>query len=493
MYVRPAKFKSMRTEKDYIGEKQIPDNALYGIHAIRASENFPDNTRFHIEWFQAIGKVKEACYKTYQSFKKAVYSKYGTEKSPVKFNKDDIIEAMLEAANEVSQGMYFDHYLIPALSGGAGTSINMNVNEIITNAALRKLGYQPGDYHIIDPIEQANIYQSTNDVIPTSLKLALMLELGHLETAINTLRAHVEGLENTYRNDLRAGYAQMQQAVPSSYGKLFSTYSEALSRDWWRVSKCFERIKVVNLGGSAIGTSLAVPRFFVLEVVSTLQKLTGLPITRSENLPDATANLDNFVEVHAILKSHAVNLEKMLGDLRLLASDVVNNPELELPQKQPGSSIMPGKVNPVIPEYVIGSVHKIYSNDQLVSSLAGQGCLELNAYIPSIGHAMIDSIKLLTGANKTLAENLFDGLKVHSHRGMKKLLHSPAITTALGPYIGYNKAARLAKHMKEKGEDIYQANKALLIMDDKKLQTILKPGNLLKGGYSIKDLMDEND
>lgn len=483
----------MRIESDYLGEKHIPAEALYGIHALRASENFPDNTRFHLEWYKAVGKVKEACYKTYQNFKQAIATKVGLDRSPVMLMPDDIIEALIETGNEVGQGIYFDQFIVPAINGGAGTSINMNINEIISNAALRKLGHSPGTYTIIDPIEHANIYQSTNDVIPTSLKLAVIIELENLEAHINKLRDKVEGYETKHRNHLRAGYTQMQQAVPSSYGKLFSTYSEALSRDWWRVSKCFERIKVVNLGGSAIGTSLAVPRYYVMEVVPTLQKLTGLPVTRSENLPDATANVDSFVEVHAILKAHAVNVEKMVNDLRLLAADVLENPEVELPQQQVGSSIMPGKVNPVIPEYVISAVHKVYSNDQLISSLAGQGCLELNAYLPTLGHAMLDSLKLLIGIDKTLSDKLFHGLVIHPQRGMEKLLRSPAITTALSPYIGYNEAARLAKRMKEKGEDIYQANRALNVIDAEKLEKILKPGNLLKGGYSINDLMDEGN
>ncbi len=192
----------------------------------------------------------------------------------------------------------------------------------------------------------------------------------------------MEKLEKKYRNTLRIAYTQMQEAVPSTYGRLFSSYSDALSRDWWRVSKCLERIKVVNLGGSAIGTSIAVPKYFVAEVVSRLQQITGLPVTRGENLSDATSNLDPFVEVHGILKAHAVTLEKMANDLRLLASDIHGGHSLSIPKKQTGSSIMPGKVNPVIPEYVISCAHRVYSNDQLIAGLSAQGCLELNAYLP---------------------------------------------------------------------------------------------------------------
>ncbi len=265
-------------------------------------------------------------------------------------------------------------------------------------------------------------------------------------------------------------------------------FSEALSRDWWRVSKCFERIKVVNLGGGATGSGMAIPRYFIMEVVPFLQKLTNLPVTRSENLPDTTQNLDALVEVHAILKAHAVNLEKIASDIRLLSSGLNARSELSIPDSQPGSSIMPGKVNPVIPEYVIGVAHMVYSNDMLISSLSGQGSLDLNAYLPVIGHALLDSLKLLIGAGQTLRSNLLMDLKVHATDARDKLMNSVSITTALIPYIDYRNASRMADYMKEKGCDVIEANKALEVMPEEKLRGLLKPENLLGMGYSIKDL-----
>ena len=327
-------------------------------------------------------------------------------------------------------------------------------------------------------------------MIPTSLKIAAIRLLQELEESINQLRLAVEKTESNYRNVLRQGYTQMQAAVPSSYDKLFSTYNNALSRDWWRVSKCFERIKEVNLGGGAIGTGLSIPRFFIMEVVPNLQKLTGLPITRSENLSDATANQDGFVEVHAILKAHAVNLEKMVSDLRLLGSDLFQNREVHLPQKQVGSSIMPGKVNPVIPEFVISSTHKIYANDMMISNLSGQGCLDLNAYLPSIGHALLDSIKLLIASNKTLAENLYKELKIKSNPIEDSLLKNPSVATALSPYVGYHKAAKLAKEMKKYQISILEANEKLKIIDVQSLEKLIKPEELLKLGFIIGDTIN---
>ncbi len=478
----------MRTEKDYIGTLEVPDNALYGIHSLRAKNNFPDNTRFSLRWYKAMGYVKKACYLTYRDFKKAVAENYNINKLPIKFLDDKIIAELINAADNIIEGKFFEHFIVPAIQGGAGTSINMNINEIIANSALSALGEKPGNYKIIDPVEAANIYQSTNDTVPTALKVATMFALNELEEAINNLRFQIENLERKYRNVLRIGYTQMQEAVPSSFGKLFSSYNEALGRDWWRISKCFERIKLVNLGGSAIGTSVTVPRYFVMEVVQKLRQITDLPVTKSENLVDTTANLDAIVEVHGILKANAVNLEKIASDMRLLASDIAGSKEIELPQKQVGSSIMPSKVNPVIVEFVVSVAHKVYANDLIINQLSGQGVLELNANLPLIGHSLLESLELLIVANKTLKENLFDGVKVNAQVSEERLFRSPSITTALIPFIGYNKASELAKYMRKNKISIFEANNELQTIANQRLKEILRYDNLLKNGFSLNEL-----
>lgn len=476
-----------RVEKDTLGERKIPADALYGIHALRAKENFPGNMPFPIEWYKAVGLVKTACYNTYRNFRNAAAGKLGSN-LPFKFIDDELLDALISAAAEISEGDHSDQFIVPAMQGGAGTSINMNINEIITNLALVRTGHACGDYRYIDPTEHANIYQSTNDVIPSALTVAVMKLLEKLEEEVNVLRQKIEELEKKYRENLRPGYTQMQEAVPSSFGILFSTYNDALSRDWWRISKVSERIKQINLGGGAIGTGLSLPRFYIMEVVSNLRALAGLPLAHAENLPDATANLDKWVELHATLKAHAVNLEKMTGDLRLLASDIAVNKTINLPGRQVGSSIMPGKINPVIPEFVISSAHKVYSNDMLVSSLCAQGTLELNAYIPVIGVAIIESINLLISCCSTLTINLFSGLTINENNGYNALINSPSVTTALVPYIGYHKSAELAGIMKEKKLNIFEANSILKVTDEAKLNVILTPGNLLKLGFSLDDL-----
>lgn len=478
---------SFRKEKDFIGKLDVPEDALYGIHSLRAAENFPDISRFDHEWYRAIGIVKKACYQTCLSFKKAGLRNYPDSEFVRSMVSDEVLMALVTASDEVFLGEHFEAFIVPAVSGGAGTSINMNVNEIIANRALILMGQKPGSYDFIDPVEHANIFQSTNDVIPTALKVAAMYELEKLEHSINGLRFVIEEKEKQYRDVMRVGYTQMQAAVPSSFGLLFSNYSDALSRDWWRISKCFERIKVVNLGGSAIGTGMAVPRYFIMEVVQTLRNLTGLPVTRSENMSDTTSNLDALVEVHAVIKALAVNLEKISSDIRLLASDITNAGVI-IPQRQVGSSVMPGKVNPVIPEYVISVAHRVYSNDQTITSLSALGCLELNPYLPLIGDALLNSLRLLRGACDTARDNLFRDLTVETEKSHDRLLHNPAITTALVPSVGYNKASEIAKLMKKKGIDILEANSELKFIDDAKIRMLIAPRELLKLGFSIKEI-----
>lgn len=477
----------MRKEKDFLGEKQIPAAALYGIHSVRASENFPDNTDFPEAWYRAMGFVKKACYLTYQSFVAETRRQY-PERPPVDLIEDKIVDAMIKATEEIIEGKHYEQFIVPAISGGAGTSINMNINEIVANRSLQLCKKNPGDYAIIDPFAHANVFQSTNDTVPTALKVALMFELEHLEADINGLRQQLEQLENRHRNHLRIGYTQMQEAVPTSYGFLFSSYNDALSRDWWRVSKCFERLKVVNLGGGATGTGMAIPRYFIMHVVANLAQLTKLPVSRGENLPDTTSNLDNLVEVHAILKAYAVNLSKIASDLRMLSSDLHSRSGLHIPDRQVGSSIMPGKVNPVIPEFIISAAHRVYANDGIVSSLAAQGMLELNAYIPVIGNAMLESIRLLRSASFSMHHFLLDGLTIDETISQQTLFESPSITTALIPYTGYHKAAEMARLMKNEKIDIFEANKRLGIMKPEELLIRLRPESLLQQGYSIKDI-----
>lgn len=478
----------MRTEKDFLGDVSIPADALYGIHSQRARQNFANTQAFSIEWYKAMGMVKLACYRTVRKLLKAMQKEHPDLVENLKLPNEKVLGAMESAATEVSSGSHFENFIVPAVQGGAGTSINLNVNEIISNVALLGLGNKPGDYQFIDPIETANIYQSTNDVVPTALSLASMQLLNELEETVNGTRNAMEQLEIKYRSSLRLAYTQMQEAVPSTYGQLFGSYNEAFSRDWWRISKAFERIKLVNLGGGAIGTGISIPRFYIMEVVPVLKNLTRLAITQSEHMPDATSNMDKWVEVHAILKAHAVNMEKIASDLRLLASGLAESKELRIPDRQVGSSIMPGKVNPVIAEFIISSAHRIYANDQLITSLSAQGCLELNAYLPEIGSALLESLKLLISMNKSMKNQMLEGIEIDEEKSRTSLYRSPAVTTALSPFTGYHKAAELAKVMLKDGLDIFEANKKLGLLEPKQLEKIMEPDQLLKKGFTMSDI-----
>ena len=477
----------MRTERDFLGEVSVPADALYGIHSYRARNNFPASSPFSPHWYKACGTVKLACYRTMRKLLEAVNREYPGLRDQLRIPDIKVLGALESAASEVSSGSHFEHFIVPALQGGAGTSINMNINEIISNVALIKLGCKPGQYEQVDPIETANLFQSTNDIIPTGLTIATLRLLEELEEAINLSRARMEELEKRYRNSLRLGYTQMEEAVPSTFGHLFSTYNDALSRDWWRVSKAFERIKVVNLGGGATGTGMGIPRFYLMEVVPVLKNLCSLPVTQGENLADATANMDKWVEVHAILKAHAVNLEKIVSDLRLLSAGTGHR-DIRLPARQVGSSIMPGKVNPVIPEYIVSGVQSIYANDQLITSLSARGCLELNAYLPQIGSAMLDSLTILIAMNSALRKNLLEKLEVDEDRARERLYRSVAMSTALAPLLGYHRAGELSRIMKEEDCDIFEANRRSGILPVEKMKELMDPAKLLKKGFTMKDL-----
>jgi len=481
----------MRKETDFIGDIEIPETDLYGIQSMRAKENFPYASAFHPQWYQAMGTVKLAMFQCIEKFQHDAQKKYGNI-DRLNMIHQDVLFAMSLAATEISESAHYEYFIVPAVQGGAGTSINMNINEIIANRALQILKKMPGDYQFIHPIEHANRYQSTNDVVPTALRVAVMRMLNVLEDKINQLRFGLESKEKFYRDSPRTAYTQMQEAVPSSFGKLFSAYNDALSRDWWRISKCFERIKLVNLGGSATGTGLTVPRYIIMEAVRELQKITNLPVTRSENLNDATANLDAWVEIHGILKAHAVNLEKISSDLRLLASDINKDKNLKIPQKQIGSSIMPGKVNPVIPEYLISIAHKVYANDQLISGLSGQGVLDLNPYLPQIGDAMLESLSLLIAGNESMLKHLISGMQVDTEFSKQQLYLSPSIATALIPLVGYTNAGKLAEYMREYKTDIFAANANLKLLSDVKLSKVLQAENLMKLGFTVRDLLSSD-
>ena len=434
---------SHRIERDSLGEKPVPAVALYGIHTVRAVENFPlAGRRCDPELIHAYGDVKTAALTA-------------AEQLGDGSNSPAVIAALIRAAREVADGQLDDSIIVDALQGGAGTSLNMNVNEVIANRALQLLDKPLGDYDTVSPLDDVNRYQSTNDTYPTALKLAAIRRIRRLEAQLVRLQESFQSKEKEFAHIVKVGRTEMQDAVLTTLGREMGAYAEAINRDRWRVYKCEERLRVVNLGGTAIGTGLAAPRQYIFRVVDILRDQTGIGFARAENLFEATQNADVFVEVSGILKANAATLWKIASDLRFLSSGPqAGIGEIRLPARQAGSSIMPGKVNPVIPEAVTQAAMAVIANDVAVSTAAASGNLELNPFFPLIADRLLDSIALLTTSCELLASFCVDDIQANETICRKNALASTACVTALLPLIGYDAAAALAKRVAETGRSV---------------------------------------
>lgn len=421
-----------RIEKDLLGEVAVPSDALHGVHTERAMANFPLACRpVRPELIRAYGVVKLACARA--NCELGLW--------------DDVkAAAIFRACEEMIRGALDAHVTVDALQGGAGTSTNMNVNEVLANRALEILGRTPGDASAVSPLDDLNRHQSTNDTYPTALKIAAIGMLGGLERQLVALVGAFQVKEKEFADIVKLGRTEMQDAVLTTLGREMSAYAEALSRDRWRVYKCVERLRVVNLGGTAIGTALGAPRSYVFRVVDHLREITGFGLARAEDLVEATQNTDVFVEVSGILKALAVNLLKISGDLRLLSSGPSGGfGEIRLPARQAGSSIMPGKVNPVIPEAVSQAAMAVMANDQAISSACASGSLELNPFMPLVADALLGSLGLLTRACDILCRLCVVGIEADTARCRAQVENSTAVATALVEKLGYAGASEIAK------------------------------------------------
>ncbi|MBN1863675.1 MAG: aspartate ammonia-lyase, partial [Victivallales bacterium] len=376
---------AMRVERDFLGEVSIPADVLYGIHTQRAVENFPLSGRpVSRDLVHAYALVKLACAMTNSQIGKI---------EPAKF------AAIEQACREMAEGKLDSHVVVDAYQGGAGTSTNMNINEVLANRALVILGEKPGSYDLIHPIDTVNMHQSTNDTYPTALKVAAIFKLRAMEKSLVRLLDSFQNKEKQFAHIVKIGRTQMQDAVLTTLGKTMSAYAEAVGRDRWRIFKCEERLRVVNLGGTAIGTGLGAPRQYIFKATENLKKITGIGLARAENLVEATQNNDPFVEVSGILNACASNLLKIAGDIRLLSSGPdAGIGEIALPKLQAGSSIMPGKVNPVIPEAVSQAALAAMSNNSAIAHAVALGSLELNPFLPLVAERLLDTLTLLSNA-----------------------------------------------------------------------------------------------
>ncbi len=421
-----------RVEKDLLGEERIPTDVLYGVHTMRAIGNFKISGRFaNPALIHAYGAVKLACAMTNHELGRW---------------DDGTFKAIEQACGEMIRGELDHHILVDALQGGAGTSTNMNVNEVLANRALQLLGREPGDYAVIHPIEDINLHQSTNDSYPTALRVAAITGLRRLEAELTSLLESFQRKEQEMGHVVKVARTQLQDAVLTTMGRTMSAFAEAFGRDRWRVYKCEERLRVVNLGGTAIGTGLSAPKRYIFKVVEHLKNVTGFGFSRAENLVEATQNTDAFVEVSGILKACASNLLKVSGDLRLMSSGPdAGVGELKLPARQAGSTIMPGKVNPVIPEAASQAAMAVMANDSALTMACSLGNLELNAFMPLIADCLLANLDLLANACKALRELCVDGMTVDEEHCRRHVEGSTATATALVDVIGYEAAQEVVE------------------------------------------------
>jgi len=392
-------------------------------------------------------------------------------------------DAIERACSEMAEGLLDEHILVDALQGGAGTSTNMNVNEVLANRALQVLGNPPGDYGRVSPLDDVNLHQSTNDTYPTALKLASIVLLHTLEERLVALQEAFQQKEKEFAHVVKLGRTQLMDAVLTTLGREMSAYAEAVSRDRWRVYKCEERLRVVNLGGTAIGTGLGAPREYIFRAVETLREQTGIGFARAENLVDNTQNADVFVEVSGILKACAASLLKISTDLRLLSSGPEGGlGEIELPAVQAGSSIMPGKVNPVIPEAVTQAALRVMGHDMQIAVAAGSGNLELNAFLPLLADSLLDSLSLLAGAVEILRSQCVRGMIANETRCRRNVESSTAVVTALVPSLGYTRAAEIAVKASEQGRTIREVVLELGVLGEEEFERLISAEAVMRLG-----------
>ncbi|WP_031002061.1 aspartate ammonia-lyase [Streptomyces sp. NRRL F-5727] len=453
-----------RSEHDLLGHRNVPADAYWGIHTLRALENFPvTGTPISVypHLVDALAAVKEA----------AALANRELGLLPA-----DKAEAIVVACREIRDGRLHEEFVVDVIQGGAGTSTNMNANEVVANRALELLGHAKGDYQHLHPNEDVNLGQSTNDVYPTAVKIATVFAARGLLTAMTVLQDAFAEKAVEFRDVLKMGRTQLQDAVPMTLGQEFSTYAVMLEEDRGRLAEAVELIHEINLGATAIGTGLNAPAGYTEAARRHLADITGLPLVTAANLVEATQDCGAFVQLSGVLKRIAVKLSKTCNDLRLLSSGPrAGLGEINLPPVQAGSSIMPGKVNPVVPEVVNQVAFEVIGNDVTITMAAEAGQLQLNAFEPIILHSLAKSITHLQAACRTLAERCVEGITANTDALRKTVENSIGLVTALNPHLGYEAATTIAKEALATGRGVAELvlEKGLLPADI--LSDLLKP------------------
>lgn len=458
----------MRTESDLLGELQVPESAYYGVQTQRAINNFKISNHQladYPEFVKALGIVKLGAAQA---------------NNELKILSDDLYKAIEFASNELIQKKYLNEFPIDMIQGGAGTSTNMNANEVIANIALEHLGKQKGEYQFCSPNDHVNLSQSTNDAYPSALKIALFEMNKPLVDALENLSTSFQSKAKEFENVIKMGRTQLQDAVPMTLGQEFEGFSNTLNKEVDNLHRVPQQLLVINMGATAIGTGLnALPGYAQL-CTKKIATIMNEDVLLADNLVEATSDTSSFVDYSSALKRLCIKLSKICNDLRLLTSGPRTGLfEINLPPKQPGSSIMPGKVNPVIPEVVNQVCFKVIGNDTTISMAAEAGQLQLNVMEPIIGFSIMESIQYLTNAMNTLRVECIDGVTANTEHLKQEVLNSIGIVTALNPYIGYKASTKIAKEALETGGSVYKLVLEHNLLSKEKLDEILDPKNML--------------
>jgi aspartate ammonia-lyase len=462
-----------RTEHDLLGDREVPAEAYYGIHTLRALENFPISgvaIAIYPELIQALACVKQAAALTNHA---------------LGLLSEEKASAIVRACEEIRGGELLDQFVVDVIQGGAGTSTNMNANEVIANRALELLGKAKGDYRFLHPLDDVNMSQSTNDVYPTAVNLALNFAIQRLLASMRHLRAAFEAKAAAFADVLKVGRTQLQDAVPMTLGQEFSAFAVMLGEDEARLEEAVLLTREINLGATAIGTGINAHPDYAALACRKLADITGLVFITAPNLVEATQDVGAFVQLSGVLKRVAVKLSKSCNDLRLLSSGPrAGFNEINLPAVQAGSSIMPGKVNPVIPEVVNQVAFEVIGNDVTVSFAAEAGQLQLNAFEPIIAHSLFKSIDHLAAVCRTLADRCVTGITANRERLTQMVDSSIGIVTALNPFLGYARASEIAREALTSGRRVYDLVLERGWMTREQLDLVLRAEVLTKPQYS---------
>ncbi|GAB6561619.1 MULTISPECIES: aspartate ammonia-lyase [Bacillus] len=454
--------KDIRIEKDFLGEKEVPSVAYYGVQTLRAVENFPiTGYRIHPSLITAMAIVKKA----------AALANMDTG-----YLSKDIGHEIAEAAQEIVDGKFHDQFIVDPIQGGAGTSINMNTNEVIANRALERMGYEKGEYAKISPNTHVNMAQSTNDAFPTGIHIATLMMLEELLITMEELHVAFRAKAKEFDHVIKMGRTHLQDAVPIRLGQEFEAYSRVLERDIKRIKQSRQHLYEVNMGATAVGTGLNANPMYIEQVVKHLRTFSGFPLVGAEHLVDATQNTDAYTEVSAALKVCMMNMSKIANDLRIMASGPrVGLAEIQLPARQPGSSIMPGKVNPVMAEVINQVAFQVIGNDHTICLASEAGQLELNVMEPVLVFNLIQSISIMNNGFRVFREYCIKGITANEELLKQYVEKSVGIITAVNPHIGYEAASRIAREAIETGKSVRELCLEHGVLTEEELDIILDP------------------